>query len=171
MNTDGPGAGGNQVTSPGLEMGRKGEDNVVHEQDRIARQTERLLGETGNFFGGSGAKAGQAAGEGLGLETVLSNLVRHLREHCREPGAFGGVEYVGSGAADTTARHNAAVSITCHPPTGRAAHVEPEMNLAHLGTPCLTNIRVISRGLVIMVPTTTACPPTAKACKTSSGLL
>ena len=159
------------MPSPGLEMGRKGEDDVVHQQDRIARQAERLLGETGNFVVGGGAETGQAAGEGLGLETVLSKLVRHLRKHGRKPSAFGRIEDVGGGAADTAPRYDAAGSIAGDPAAGRAANIEPQMYLAQWGTPSLTNMAVISRGLVIMVPTTTACAPAAKAWATSSGRL
>ena len=116
-------------------------------------------------------KAGDPAGQGLGRQPCLCKRRRHALKGQPQSCLFGRIEHMAGGATGLSPRQHLPGGIAGHPAAGRAAHVEAEIDIGHDGTPWRTNMRVISRGLVIMVPTTTAWAPAAKADATSSGRL
>jgi len=171
VNADGSGSGGHQMALPRPELRYKGEDDVVGQEDLFWPQPKCMIYEAVDFPCGDGSKAGQSRHKPDRLKVFRDKRVADFCQSLAETLSLGRVENMGGGTIDAAARNDLPSFIAGSPAARRAADIKAEIGLFHCGTPCCTKLRVISRGLVIMVPTTTACAPAENARRTSLGVL
>src|SRR5690606_20567638 len=115
--------------------------------------------------------SGQAQGDAGNGDVARRDLGRDRLERGTQLVFFRRIEHMAGGARSPAPRHFPPLPVAQHVAAGRAPDIEAQMQAgAQRGTPSAMNMRVISRGLVIMVPTTTAWAPASKPRRTRAGV-